>query len=243
MTTNSLFNRNLNDFLVTSSMGGVDRTLTTSNTVNAANSAATIIAQVAGAASGDPSFKSSVAGVNTWAFGTDNSDAQKFKVSQGGAVGLNDTAKCTTAGQWNYPLQPSFRVYQSVPIPNVTGDNTFYDIPFNTTDFDIGGNVVAGVFTAPIDGKYIFTFVAALNGIDDATHTTVESFIAVTGIPFAAASRNRATASSYGVIYFTNSCIVHLVAGNTVHCTVEAEAGAKTVGVMVNSAFAGHLLS
>lgn len=57
--------------------------------------------------------------------------------------------------------QPAFFAYLSVNDPDVTGDGTGYQIPFDQVYFDQNGDFSVGInarFTAPEDGTYLFTF-------------------------------------------------------------------------------------
>lgn len=67
---------------------------------------AVIKTQVGGTGGGDPFFQCRIDSGNDWAFGTDNSDSDKFKISQGTALGTNDYLTITTAGIVSIPTGP-----------------------------------------------------------------------------------------------------------------------------------------
>lgn len=70
------------------------------------------------------------------------------------------------------PGQPIFSAYVNNTQANVTGDETVYVFTGNfwTKHFDQGDNFCEGVFTAPINGKYLFTGKICLSSVE-ATHS------------------------------------------------------------------------
>ena len=60
------------------------------NTSNSADSNAVFTLTVAGTSAGDAVYRSVINSGLTWAFGADNSDSDKFKISQNGTLGTND---------------------------------------------------------------------------------------------------------------------------------------------------------
>jgi len=159
MTINILDNECTNDFDIRSSLAGVNRTLLVRNLSNTPASAASIIARVAGAAAASPVFQSVITGVQSWTFGADNADADKYKISSGAAYGAGDSIVVYPAGQVNKPLQPLFFAYLSASVPNATGNGAVYSIVFDATITNIGANysTVTGFFTAPVSGNYYFS--------------------------------------------------------------------------------------
>lgn len=78
-----------------------------------------------------------------------------------GADGSNPTEqmRIDSAGQITAPNQPFFRAFIASPPANVTGDATTYTMIYSTEVIDRGAdyNNTTGIFTAPIDGLYLFT--------------------------------------------------------------------------------------
>jgi hypothetical protein len=68
------------------------------NIANASTSDSTVGVAVAGSAAGDPKFTYTVGGVGGWCTGLDNSDSDKFKISNSGSPGTSDYLTITTAG-------------------------------------------------------------------------------------------------------------------------------------------------
>lgn len=91
-------------------------------------------------------------------------NAQFTNITATGAftsLGINDDATenaitISSDEEVTMPLQPSFRVTLGTTTANVTGNNTAYDVAFDTETWDIGGNYASSLFTAPVTGKYRF---------------------------------------------------------------------------------------
>jgi len=117
-------------------------------------------------ASGDSFVQFDINGTGEFRIGVDDTD-DSFRISQGSALGTNDTFIMTDAGERTMPLQPAFHAYLSSNQNNVTGDGTSFDPICDTEVFDQGGdyNNGTGVFTAPIDGRYLFSIGLALSGL------------------------------------------------------------------------------
>lgn len=166
--TNSISDGALPTFTFTSATASVDRQVTISNTDNtiAATSEATLEVLVGGANVGDPKTQYVVSGVQTWTQGIDNSASDTYTIAASAALGTTDTARCTIAGEWTYPLQPAFLAYVAVDIPNVTGDATIYTVICDTEVYDQAAdfNLATSTFTAPITGKYHFDGAVLIEG-------------------------------------------------------------------------------
>jgi hypothetical protein len=215
-----------------SNIVGFNETFSVLNNNAAANlgSAATIIASVNGAAVGDPVFQSLVSGVQTWSFGADNSDGDRFKVSNGATLGTNDCIQINTAGapgSINYPLQPRFFARLSGIVNNITGFGPLYKtIVFDNVDINVtntgGYSPLNGIFTAPVTGSYLFSF-----NIQTTTCTTASecriSLLTPTGPYYKMIQR---AASGY-IFSMENSILTYLTTGDTaqVQIRIQGEAG------------------
>lgn len=218
---------------VGASISGVTNTFTVTNPSNTVSSAARATITVGGATAADPSINFNVSGATDWEMGIDNNDSDKLKVSQGTALGTNDTWIMSVAGERTMPLQPCFLAVAGGAQDNVTGDNTTYTVKFTSVTYDQNSDFDGtSTFTAPVDGKYYFWSNIRLDGLVGA-HSGSNFFIAVNGTP--AITRNtgnpgtvRDTGNFYGL---NNAGTLSLSANDTVTIGTTVSGGAKVVSI------------
>lgn len=111
-------------------------------------------------ASGDSFIQFDINGTGEFRLGVDDDDGDSLKLSQGSALGTNDTYVITSDGEITAPLNPAFLAYLGTTDSNVTGDGTIVTLGSGnalTEIYDQGGDfVTTGTFTAPITGRYRF---------------------------------------------------------------------------------------
>jgi hypothetical protein len=85
----------------------------------------------------------------------------------------------SSGGVMTNTSQPCFSAYINSVKTNVTGDGTNYIMIFDTVSFDNGSNYSnsTGAFTAPVAGKYLFSFSAI--GVSATTISELDFFIKV----------------------------------------------------------------
>lgn len=124
------------------------------------------------ATSADSYIQYNISSASKFIDGVDQSASDSYKISQGNALGTNDTFVITAAGEITKPLQPAFLVGLTADVLNVTGDGTAYTVLFNTKIYDQNNDfdTSTGVFTAPVTGRYSFMGTIFFAGVT-ASHT------------------------------------------------------------------------
>lgn len=123
--------------------------------VNAINNKVTELTLDPGA-SGDSFVQFDINATGEFRIGVDDTD-DSFRISQGSALGTNDTLIMTAAGEMTLPLQPAFLAYNSVVDTDVTGNSVTFTLIFDTEVYDQNGDFDGtSTFTAPVTGRYLF---------------------------------------------------------------------------------------
>lgn len=117
-------------------------------------------------ASGDSFVQFDINSTGEFRIGVDDTD-DSFRISQGSALGTNDTFIVTAAGEVTKPLQPAFQATTNPGIAqnSVTGAGTVYTVLYNSERFDVGGDYSSPTFTAPVTGKYLMECCLRVNGV------------------------------------------------------------------------------
>ena len=227
---------------VGATISGVRNQLTITNQSNTASSAARMQTTVGGTSAGNPTINWDVGGGTTdFEMGINNTTSI-LTISNGTVLGTNDSWKMNTAGQRTMPLQPAFLATLSAIRTNVTGDGTLYTIVYDGVTFDQASSFSGGTtFTAPITGKYFFTFSLNIFNLSPA-HTR-----AFQSLPdFSATELNPANVmSSAGNCTMLSSAFIPMTAGQTLKATITVFNGTKTVstgGAGYDNYFTGWLV-
>ena len=107
-------------------------------------------------ASGDSFVQFDINTTGEFRVGVDDDASDAFKISQGSALGTNDTFIITDQGEITKPLQPAFLATIETQQTDVTGASVSVNVVFDTEVFDQGGDFISPTFTAPIAGRYLF---------------------------------------------------------------------------------------
>ena len=140
---------------------------------------------------------------------------------------------------------PSFSSVYASGGNNVTGDGTLYTIICNAENFDIGSNysTSTGLFTAPVDGLYLFTSSVAITSL---AATMTRGFYQFN---FSAATNQVFFDGDFGNIAnvatsfsSSGSAIIQMSATDTARVQVQVDNGTKVVDLLTNTTFAGSLI-
>jgi len=202
-------------------------------------------------ASGDSFVQFDINGTGEFRIGVDDDVSDAFKISQGSALGTNDTFMMTDAGERRMPLQPAFLARRSTTVSNITGDGSNYTIIFDSEIFDQNGdyNNSTGYFTAPVTGRYFLNCACSLTGLTS-SHTRGVLFAVTSNGQFYIEDLNvGAIRNSSNNFSFSGSCYADMDASDTVYIGEIVSGGTKVVDVrgaatsLTYTWFGGYLAS
>lgn len=156
------------------------------------------------------------------------------------------TKNLAVAGYHTAALQPLFSAYRSADVLNVAGDGTVYTLICDTeiTDRASNYNNTTGVFTAPVEGQYLFTGVIGLTGIIS-THTLHNIALVTSNRTYNISLANTyVAASASGSLTVPFSIMADMDVSDTAYVTVAVYYGTKVVDVTATTnKFQGVLLA
>jgi hypothetical protein len=232
---------------VGASISGVTNTLTVTNPSNTASSAARETITVGGGTAADPTLNFNVSGVTNWEMGIDNSVNDNLTISQGTALGTNDTWRMTTTGQRTLPLQTKFFAYVTATQTNVTGDGTLYTVIFDTESQDVGANYnnATGVFTAPATGTYLFSStINYTNATTDGTSLNIDfNYNSGTLLYHGFSGGAKVISDPAGQASPSSSLILPMTAGDTISMTIAITGGPKMISIFGTTGVPGNNVS
>jgi hypothetical protein len=127
----------------------------------------------------------------------------------------------TAAGEVLMPLQPAFLAYNSVTDSNVTGAGAGATVDFDTEVFDQGGDFAADTFTAPVTGRYRFSYGVYL-----------DELVAANGMYLGLITSNR----TFYAPLFSGSFTSGQVLNNSILCDLDAGDTASVQAVVSDMA-------
>ncbi len=107
------------------------------------------------------------AAVKSVQLGSTNTTSSLVLRSGTGNIVANTGLTVDSTGRMTNGVQPAFHAYVNSTILNVTGNNTNYQVVFNTETYDQNSNYnnATGLFTAPVTGRYLFTYTLYVTGL------------------------------------------------------------------------------
>lgn len=195
-TQTSVNNEFKNNLTISESVAAQTAKMLIENTDNSDTASHAKVKVVTGGASSGDAFVHFSNSVTNVTVGVDNSDSDALVISNSATPGTTNVARCTTAGEWTYPLQPSFSATSTNTYSGVTGTGTEYTVVCEYEKYDNNSdyNAGTGVFTAPVTGKYILGFCVYLNGM--VASTRFETKIATSNRQYSSTLGRAATGNS-----------------------------------------------
>lgn len=191
--------------------------------------------------SGDSYIQYSINGTGEFCIGVDDDASDAFKLSQGSALGTNDTYILSSAGIATMPLQPGFSAYNNSGTSNVTGDATVATCTFTTELFDTGSDYDGTIFTAPKSGIYVFTAILYV-GFNATVSDDIMYFSATSG-DYYFHRWSCPAGGAPGVEAFSGSIIIGMTAADTIVVKWQASGHTKSLNIGgTYSTFSGYLL-
>ena len=220
--------------------------MATTNSINNNNITATSLTVDPEAAS-DSYVQFSINTTEEFRIGVDDTD-DSCRISQGSALGTNDTLVITSAGEITRPLTPAFLAVLASTLADVTGDATAYTVVWDTEVFDQNGDFDGtSTFTSHVTGRYVLDVGIMFDDVDSANTT---GHVEIT-------TSNRAylsCVSDYGnwfasdsQIGFSFSVLADMDAADTALIEVSVSNGTKIVDLVSNGStdpynwFSGNL--
>ena len=161
----------------------------------------------------------------------ENND-MKFLTNNAEAMRIN------SAGIITKPLQPAYSATASstnIPL------NTETTITLTNERFDVGGNLASNVFTAPVTGKYMITYLLYLNNVDSA-HTTLDVHIKTSLKQYQQTWKMDSILQSDANFSVSGSQLCDMDSGDTQYFAIYIAGGHTGTDVHADSQVSGYLV-
>jgi len=166
----------------------------------------------------------------------DSSDS--LTIGLGSTLGTTSHMVIDASGRVTKPLQPCF---------SATADTTNIPLATQTTialsgeRFDVGNNLDANTFTAPITGKYLFTYMFYFAEVD-ADHTSLDVHIKTSNKQYQQTFSPDHFLNSDSLFSVSGSVLADMDASDTCFFTVRVAGGAAQTDIHVDSQVSGVLI-
>jgi hypothetical protein len=183
-------------------------------------------------ASGDSFVQFDINATGEFRIGVDDTDGDEFKISQGSALGTNDTVTITPSGAMRQELTPAVETF-TPDTSNVTGDGTVFTVDWSTEIFDQGSNMSGTTFTAPVTGRYRIMISIRLGDMSS-SHTAGDFGVVTSNRTYKALVSNYQSLRQTGsllIIMGTNCILADMDASDTATAALTVSGGALTVDI------------
>ena len=144
----------------------------------------------------------------------------------------------TKDGEVTLPTQPAFSATAStsnIPLSTATV------VTLSSERFDVGNNLSSNTFTAPVTGKYLFTYLFYFTQLD-ASHTTLDCHILTSNKQYQITFKPSVFMNSDGNFSATGSIIADMDANDTTVYKVYVAGGTAQTDIHADSHVSGCLL-
>ena len=165
---------------------------------------------------------------------TPGNEEMRFRVNGSGS----DSMVLRPDGEINMSLQPCFSATATTTNIPLTTQTT---ITLSSERFDVGGNLANNTFTAPIGGKYLFTFMFYFSNLDNG-HTTLDTHIKTSNKQYQMTWRPSVFMNSDGNFSASGSVIADMDKNDTCYFTTYVSGGSAQTDIHGDSQVSGCLL-
>jgi len=219
--------------------------MATKNSIdNTSNPLASTAVTIDPGASGDSFVQFDINATGEFRIGVDDDASDAFKISQGSALGTNDTYSISSDGNVIKPQNSCFGAY-AADQANITGSGTVYSVTFTGGEFfDQGGDFASSTFTAPVTGIYLLTTSIRATGFTT-SHNTYQLRITTTATNFIANFIDPGNVFDVNTDYGSQLAIItDMTAADVANVYLYTANGTKVVDITgANSYFSGCLIS
>jgi hypothetical protein len=155
-------------------------------------------------------------------------------ITYNGSSLVTSTATIDSSNRYTNSSQPIAIIEFGSTVNNVTGDGTVYTIKFDTAELNVGNSYTTstGVFTAPIAGRYLFSYSVTVTNVT-VLHTSGNCIFVSSAFTGANNSNNPGAIFNpvSNLLTYTFSRIWTTNANSTFSVTITISGSTKTVGV------------
>lgn len=189
-------------------------------------------------AAGDSFVQFDINTTGEFRIGVDDTD-DSFRISQGSALGTNDTFVMTSVGERTMPLQPAFLADLRTTDTDITGDATVFQLGSGnalTEVFDQGSDFnTNGTFTAPITGRYYLHSSILMDDVAAAFTTGIMRFVTSNATYHCAYSHPGQVAAVNDLLIYSGAAFVDMDASDTATVEVQISGSTKTIDLLTNN--------